>query len=112
MPGLYLKESDVRPLIRRYSWSTGDAVDVVFGPTPPNPKSPRGCPNGESAGNTFAVGLLGERGLFQIAVVHKWRFERRGWTWDDAFVPDRNVAIAYEIYEEAKGWWPWSCQPD
>jgi LysM repeat protein len=111
IPGRYLSRTNVRALVRKYSWPTNEALTVVFGPTPPNPRSPIGCPNGESAGNTRSVGLYGERGLFQIHVVHRWRFERRGWSWSDAFVAEKNVEIAYEIYAEARGWWPWSCRP-
>jgi LysM repeat protein len=109
--GNVYKPADLRPILNDYSWPVAEALQVIFGPTPPNPRSPRGCPNGESAGNARIVGGAGERGLFQISPVHRWRFTRRGWSWADAFVPERNIAIAFEIYSEAKGWWPWSCRP-
>jgi hypothetical protein len=107
----YLSRTQVRALVRKYSWPVNQALAVVFGPTPPNPRSPIGCPNGESAGNRRATGLYGERGLFQIHVVHRWRFERRGWSWSDAYDAEKNVEVAFEIYTEARGWWPWSCRP-
>lgn len=104
-------KADLLPMLAKYPWPVDQALLVIFGPTPPNPSAPNGCPMGESSGNTTAVGLAGERGLFQIATVHAWRFQQRGWTWNDAFVPEKNIAIAYEIYAEAGGWWPWTCRP-
>ncbi len=62
----------------------------------------------ESGWNPLAVSWAGARGLFQLMPVHAWRFTRRGWSyWTDAFVPARNVAIAYEIYMD-QGWAPWN----
>lgn len=93
-----------RPLLERYAdWPVDEALLVILGPTPR-------CPTGESTGNPLAVGSAGERGLMQLAAVHAWRFARRGWTWDDAFDPERNIAIAHEIYLES-GWQPWTCRP-
>lgn len=41
--------------------------------------------------------------------VHAWRFAARGWSfYDDALVPERNIAIAYDIWSDS-GWRPWSC---
>jgi MFS family permease len=61
----------------------------------------------ESGGNPYAVGSQGERGLMQLHPVHAAKFLARGWTWDDAFVPERNLAVAHDIYL-AEGWTPWS----
>lgn len=83
---------------------------MVYGPTPPNDRAPAGCPNGESGGRPDVISRGGHRGLFQLYDGHIWRFERRGWTWDDAFDSAKNVAIAYELYLE-EGWGPWSCRP-
>lgn len=60
-------------------------------------------------GDWLGVGDAGERGGFQLHPVHAWRFLQRGWTWDDAFIPKRNVEIAYEIWVE-QGWHPWTCR--
>ena len=89
---------DIRAIICSAPWPCADALLVVYGPTPPNERAPFGCPNGESGGNRLAVSRGGHRGLFQLYDGHAWRFERRGWTWDDAFDPERNVAIAYELW--------------
>ena len=43
----------------------------------------------------------------QLMPIHAWRFTRQGWDyWVDVFVPERNVAIAYELYLE-QSWNPW-----
>ncbi len=63
----------------------------------------------ESGWNPLAVSWTGSRGLFQLMPVHAWRFAQRGWDyWVDVFVPERNVAIAYELWVE-QGWAPWDC---
>ena len=49
----------------------------------------------------------GHRGIFQLGEVHAPRFSRHGWDWDtDGLIPERNIAVAYEIQQE-QGWWPW-----
>jgi len=103
--------AEVEALICSYSWPCGEALAVVYGPTPPNERAPVGCPNGESGGNPSASN--GDHaGLFQISRRwHEWRFLRRGWTWADAFDAERNIAVAYEIWVDNSGWSPWSCKP-
>ena len=59
--------------------------------------------------NDQAVGRLGESSWFQIHPIHRERFERRGWSWDDAWDPGKNTEIALEIWNE-QGWGPWSCR--
>jgi len=71
-----------------YCESAGFRASVVYGPE---------------------TGSLGERGLMQLHPIHAWRFERRGWTWDDAFDPAKNLAIARELYDE-QGVRPWACR--
>lgn len=91
---------DVGAIICSYPWPCGAATAVVcaesgFSPTASNPS--------------------GARGLFELMPVHAWRFERRGWDyWTDWGDPEKNTAIAYELWAE-QGWtpwlssWPWSC---
>lgn len=65
----------------------------------------------ESGQEPWKVGALGERGLFQILNIHIPRFERRRWTYDDAFDPVRNIIVAHEIYQDTGGWTPgWICR--
>lgn len=99
-----------RALAAQYPWPVEDALRVIYGPTPPNEYAPNGCPNGESGGDAGAESPGGHRGLFQLASLHAWRFEAHGWTWDDAFVAERNMEIAYEIWQDS-AWIPWSCKP-
>lgn len=62
--------------------------DIVFGPT---------------------VSPTNDRGISQINAVHAGRFTKRGWDYYvDAFVPERNLAVAEEIYLD-QGWSPWTC---
>lgn len=91
--------SDWRSLIGEYLWPVEEAIaifrcesvnfraDVVYGPT---------------------EGRAGERGVAQLHPVHAAKFYTRGWTWDDAFRPERNLAIAYQIWLD-QGWAPWTC---
>ena len=102
---------DIRAIICSVPWPCAEALLVVYGPTPPNDRAPRGCPNGESSGNPLAVSRGGHRGLLQLSEIHTYRFERRGWTWDEAFDPWKNVAIAFELFDETDDWRHWSCRP-
>lgn len=96
---------ELRPLLEIYDWPVDEALLVVYGPT-------SGCPNGESTGYPTVTSRYGHRGLFQLYDGHIQRFERRGWTWDDAYVAERNIAIAYELWAETRDWRHWSCAPD
>jgi len=94
---------ELRPLLEEYDWPVESMLLIIFGPT-------SHCPNGESAGYPAITSAGGHRGLLQIHPMHAWRFERRGWTWDDAWIAEFNIAIAYELYLES-GLQPWSCRP-
>lgn len=49
------------------------------------------------------------RGLFQLMMsYHAPRFYARGWTYDDWADPEKNTAIAFELWSE-QGWRPWAC---
>lgn len=61
----------------------------------------------ESQGDPLKEGLLGERGRLQIHPIHTAKFEARGWTFDDAYDPEKNLVIAAEIWWW-QGWAPWS----
>lgn len=51
----------------------------------------------------------GAAGTFQLMPVHAWRFEARGWSfYDDALIPERNIAVAFDLWSE-QGWRPWAC---
>jgi len=66
-----------------------------------------GC---ESSWVTTNVSWAGARGLMQIMPVHADKFAAHGWDyWADVFVPERNIAIGYEVYLEWGGWGPWDC---
>lgn len=81
-------------IICSFSWPCGEALAIIA------------C---ESGFDPYEVGPYRSRGLMMIHPVHAWRFERLGWDyWTDVFVPERNLAIAAEIYAE-QGWRPWTC---
>jgi hypothetical protein len=51
-------------------------------------------------------------GLFQISrTYHADRVRRLGFTWDQMFTVEPNVAVAADIYAES-GWGPWTCRWD
>ena len=80
-------------IVAAHPWPTSEAFAIVS------------CESNWTAG---AISWTGARGLMQLMPVHAWRFARRGWDyWVDVFVPERNVAIAYELYVDWKGWLPW-----
>ena len=56
--------------------------------------------NCESGWNTYATGLAGERGLFQIHPIHA----------DSTHDPIGNVQAAYRISVGGTNWSAWSCQ--
>ena len=86
--------TDLGATVARYGWPINEAFAVVD------------C---ESGWDPLAVSWAGARGLMQLMSVHAWRFARRGWDyWVDVFVPERNVAIGYELWLE-QGWGIWSC---
>jgi hypothetical protein len=63
----------------------------------------------ESRGEVGAVGLVGERGLFQIRPeFHQWRADRLFWRGASLFHPEVNIAVAADLWADA-GWRPWSC---
>lgn len=62
----------------------------------------------ESGLNPNAVGSHGERGLFQIHPVHISSIQKAGFTWDQMFDPNANIAYAKLLYGW-QGWNPWSC---
>lgn len=98
-------------VICAYDWPCGEALSVVYGPTPPNDRAPSGCPNGESSGNPNA-GSDAFSGLWALG--KQWqeqRFIAHGWTWVDARNPERATAIAHEIWAETGTFAQWSCHP-
>ena len=62
----------------------------------------------ESGLNPYAVGSHGERGIFQIHPVHISSLNQHGYTWDQMFDPNANIAYARLLYGW-QGWGPWSC---
>ncbi|KKL19588.1 hypothetical protein LCGC14_2463910, partial [marine sediment metagenome] len=81
-------------IVAGYDWPINEAFQVVD------------C---ESSWSPDAISWAGSRGLMQLMPVHAWRFAARGWDyWVDVFVPERNVAIGYELWLE-QGWVPWDC---
>lgn len=65
----------------------------------------------ETAG-TFdprSTGDEGERGLLQIhPKYHQERIARLGFTWDDMYEVEPNLAVGMDLFAE-QGWGPWSC---
>lgn len=96
----YVSAPSYYDLISSYNWDAAIATKIA-------------CD--ESSFDPFAISWTGARGLFQIMPMHAWRFSRRGWDyWTDAFVPERNVAVAHELWSERiwDPWlssWPWLC---
>lgn len=122
-PDLPAPALEIPALICSYPWPCAEALAVVYGPTPPNPRAPGGCPNGESGGNAGALSPSGVHvGLFQLhAEWHGWRVlggPRRRIS-DPAELelarvlfldPLRNIDAAFALWSES-GWTPWSCKP-
>ena len=80
---------------------------MVYGPTPPNPDAPNGCPTGESNGDPAVISPDPSYGLFQIYEVHA---PKVGGDVSRLLNPETNVAVAYGLYLD-QGWGPWSCRP-
>ena len=89
------------------------------GMSPGNAKVLAAVGMGESGGNagidTVQSGLDPNKsneyslGLFQInAQAHGSKLARRGWTAEDLRDPNKNAAIAVEVFNEAGGFTPWS----
>lgn len=86
-------------------WDCGEVLRVVFGPTPPNPKAPNGCPTGESGGDPNAG--TDSLGIFQVHYEsHKGKIGVGASLYD----PVENARVAYIIWLDG-GWGPWSCRP-
>jgi cell division protein FtsB len=47
------------------------------------------------------VGGAGERGIFQIHPVHIADLANNGFTWDDMFIPEKNIAYAKIVFTRA-----------
>lgn len=62
----------------------------------------------ESAWNRYAVGPLGERGLFQVHPIWRREVERLGWTWEQMFEPEPNIRMAVHI-RNVQGLRAWAC---
>lgn len=65
-----------------------------------------GVCTGESNWNAQAIGSAGERGLMQIAPVHRERIAALGYSWSDMLLTAPNIAVGWSIYSE-QGWAPW-----
>lgn len=57
-----------------------------------------------------AVGLVGERGLFQFAPVNRGWLEANGFAWGDMFDPTTNTRAALAFYETHHQWAKWTCR--
>lgn len=93
--------ADLEALICSFDWPCDRAIaifacesvhfrpDVVYGPT---------------------VSATNDRGITQTNAVHAEKYAARGWNYyTDAFVPTKNLTIAYQIYDDMGGFSPWTC---
>jgi hypothetical protein len=56
-----------------------------------------------------AMSASGDCGLMQINwPSHADKFYAHGWVLKDCFIPERNLVIAREVYDNASGGWPWT----
>ena len=96
VPTLY-PLTEIELLICRLSWPCEQALQVAR------------C----ESGSDYIAGAnsSGHICTYQISWhFHHKRFEAHGWGYEDAFVPERNIQVAHEIWLE-QGWRPWSCRP-
>jgi hypothetical protein len=78
-------------IVAAYDWPINEAFAIVS------------C---ESSWNPLAVSWDGTSfGLFQIHVIHAWRWPA---FWSEWMNPSRNAEYAYELWAE-QGWEPWLC---
>jgi hypothetical protein len=80
----------------------GELVDEIFG------WPGRQLVKCESAWNRFAVGPVGERGLFQVHPLWRPTIERMGYSWDAMFEAEPNIRVAAEI-RRIQGLTAWTC---
>ena len=84
--------TDIQAVICSYSWPCETAIAVACS---------------ESELWPLAENPSGARGVFQLMPVHAWRFAQRGWDyWTDWSDPEKNIAIAHELWAD-QGWTPW-----
>lgn len=87
--------SGIERLVCSYDWPCAQALRVMW------------C---ESGGEPTAYNPSGASGLFQIMRrYHEDKVIALGYTWDQIFIPEVNVAVAYKIYS-GSGWGLWDCE--
>ncbi|KKL52373.1 hypothetical protein LCGC14_2286070, partial [marine sediment metagenome] len=64
----------------------------------------------ESGGywNPYAIGALGERGIFQLHPLHAWRWPDY---WEGSMIPERNAEMAHSLWVSMGSRWSptWAC---
>jgi hypothetical protein len=90
-------EVGIEAAICSYPWDCGVALCIAYR---------------ESTFNPAVVNpVSGTVGLMQIRPsVHAWRWEQRGWSYEDMMTVGPNLEIAWELYQE-QGWRPWDGSP-
>ena len=97
-----LRGGSIEALIYSYDWAGATALATFQ------------CENGYTSYGYWrpsVVSFSGDYGITQInAATWDWWLNQRGFNfWEEWMLPERNIAMAYAIYEESGGFWPWNC---
>jgi len=95
-------ERSIEEIILSYDWDRASALRVFQ------------CENGYNGYGYWRPAVISETGDYGItqinAVTWDWWLNLIGFNFmKDWMIPERNIAMAYAIYEESGGFWPWNC---
>jgi len=98
-------------------------IRKLFGSRSPSALGVASCETGGRLGWTFATGRAGEKGIFQIHPIWRYRFEQvTGYGWHQAYLPKANAKFAYWLSSQrdrqgrvipgsgGTDWHHWTCR--
>jgi len=95
-------ERSVEEIILSYDWPAATALSTFQ------------CENGYNSYGYWrpdVISVTGDYGITQInAATWDWWLNQQGFNfWEEWMLPEKNIAMAYAIYKESGGFWPWNC---